>query len=621
LPFNRKRREVMILQNSFTLTCKGSSFKLLQSSLGFVTFSFPLLVTLLLLLFGGCGQSKHVPEALDSIDGLDKSQWEQVSTSGFGDAENTAIVAMAEYGGRLYALVRNDEEGVEVWRTSGTGWEQVAFRHGVTNGVYGNRMINTHMGALIVFKGKLYAGFSSGIQGSFLRSSGAEIWRYNGIRWEPVISDKKDQEESGTITGISGCEDKDVDIVARIVDSSKSWVVDQWAGGILQITSGEGIYRRFDILSNTSDTLTIQQNEIAGNLGEEFTLCGEKHYKNPFPPHEYDLKKVAAGDEYEIGTGTDENGFGDYWNKAIPQMTIFDNKLYVSTVLNYDYGGQVWYTEDGDTWEVTQPEYSLGMFHTDAGYPDGKKPVTRGIPGLGPCDVSGTDVLYAGCLGSDGNLGGCARMAKLTEEEWELLVHVTVDDNDTGTNENGFGDGMECTMFNGNFNAWSLACFKNKLYVGIQSLAGTRVLYTDTGSSEDGSWFYSAGGDSLLPNGFDGALNDGVSDTLGEKVYQNIAVDIFTFNDFLYAGLGHQYLPDFGATEEYLTGAQIWKTGDGMEWEQVTDNGFGDVTVLNFQAFSTFDDTLYVGASRAANTVGESLGGATVYRLVKADEG
>ena len=49
--------------------------------------------------------------------------------------------------------------------------------------------------------------------------------------------------------------------------------------------------------------------------------------------------------------------------------------------------------------------------------------------------------------------------------------------------------------------------------------------------------------------------------------------------------------------------------------------GFGDVTVLNFQAFSTFDDTLYVAASRAANTVGEALGGATVYRLVKAEEG
>ena len=610
----------MVLQNGFNLRCKGSSLRPFKSSFRPAAISFFFLVPLLLLLWG-CGQSKHVPEALDSIDGLDRSHWEQVCEPGFGDDGNTAIVAMAEYDNRLYALVRNDDEGVEVWRTSGTGWEQVAFPDGVTNGIYGNHMVNTHMGTLIVFKGKLYAGFSSGIQGSYLRSSGCEIWRYNGIKWEPVISDKKDREESGTITDIAGCEDTDEEITALITDAGKNWTADQWKNGVLQITSGAGKYRRFDIIGNTHNTLTVQQNEIAGNLGQEYTLCGEKHYTNPFPPHEYDLATVEVGDSYEIGTGSDENGFGDYWNKAIPQMTLFEDKLYVSTVLNYDYGGQVWYTEDGDTWEATQPEYSLGMFHTEDGYPDSKKPVTRGIPGLGPCNVSGTDALYAGCLGSDGNLGGCARMAKLTEEGWELLVHVTVDDNDTGTNENGFGDGMECTMFNGNFNAWSLACFKNKLYVGIQSLAGTRVLYTETGSAEDGSWFYSAGGDSLLLNGFDGALNQGVSDTLGEKVYQNIAVDLFSFSDFLYAGLGHQYLPAFGATEEYLTGAQIWKTGDGIHWEQVTDNGLGDVTVLNFQAFSIFDGTLYVAASRAANTVGESLGGATVYRLVKAEEG
>ena len=208
-------------------------------------------------------------------------------------------------------------------------------------------------------------------------------------------------------------------------------------------------------------------------------------------------------------------------------------------------------------------------------------------------------------------------MAKLTEAGWELIVHVDVDDNDTGTNENGFGDGMECTMFNGNFNAWSLACFKSKLYVGIQSLGGARVLYTPNGSSEDGSWFYSAGGDSLLQNGFDGVVNEGASDYLSETVYQNIAVNIFPFQDYLYAGLTCIYMPVYGATEEYLTGSQIWKTSDGITWEQVIDDGFGDVTVLNIEAFTEFNDTLYVSASRAANTVGDGLGGAKIFRLVK----
>jgi hypothetical protein len=208
-------------------------------------------------------------------------------------------------------------------------------------------------------------------------------------------------------------------------------------------------------------------------------------------------------------------------------------------------------------------------------------------------------------------------MAKLTEQGWELIVHVDVDDNDTGTNENGFGDGMECTMFNGNFNSWSLACFQDQLYVGVQSLAGARVLYTPTGSSEDGSWFYSAGGNAETPNGFDGSINEGASASLGETIYQNIAVNIFPYKDHLYAGLGCQYLPAFGATEEYLTGSQIWKSPDGLAWEQVTDNGFGDVKVLTFEAFTVFNDTLYVAASRAANTVGGGLGGAKIYRQIE----
>jgi hypothetical protein len=579
-------------------------------------FSFLVFISLP-FIFVRCVQYEHIPSALEKFTAKDGTIWERVSEPGFGNDENMAVIAMAEYQERLYAMARNDDKGVEVWRTSGTEWEQVTFPNGITNGIYDNQMINSHMGALIVFEEKLYFGFSAGIQGSYLRSSGCEIWRYDGVTWEPIISDKKDQEEAGTITAISGCDSNDSNLTAQITDDTKGWTVDQWAGGVLQITTGEGRYRRFDIISNTLNTLTVQQNEIAGNLGLEYTVCESTHYVNPFPPHEYDLGKVEAGNNYEIGTGNDENGFGDYWNKAIPQMTIFNSKLYVSTVLNYDYGGQVWYSEDGDNWTVTEPPNSLGVFHTDSKYPDSKKPVTRGIPGLLSCSVTGSEVLYAGCLGSDGNLGGCARMAKLTETGWELIVHVDVDDNDTGTNENGFGDGMECTMFNGNFNAWSLSCFKNKLYVGIQSLGGARVLYTPNGSSEDGNWFYSAGGDSLLPNGFDGALNEGASTQLEETVYQNIAVNIFPFDNYLYAGLTSIYMPSFGATEEYLAGSQIWKTGDGISWVQVTDDGFDDTSVLNFEAFAAFNDTLYVAASRAANTVGGGLGGAKIFRLVQ----
>jgi hypothetical protein len=415
---------------------------------------------------------------------------------------------------------------------------------------------------------------------------------------------------------ISGCAADDGDVTAQITDATKSWVVNEWADGILQITSGNGSYRRFDIISNTADTLTVQQNEVAGDVGSEYTICGTQQYSNAFPRYAYELGEIQVGDSYEIGTGDDENGFGDYWNKTITKMQLFDNKLFVSTGLNYEYGAQVWYTEDGDNWTVTEPTNSFGNFHTKTGYPDSQKPVSTSISSLASASVSGIEVLYAGGAGTSGatsevDLGGCSRVAKLTDFGWEFIVDANVDENDSGTNENGFGDGMGCTLLTGNFLPWSLTSFKDKLMAGIQTLVGARVLYSTNGSSEDGSWFYSVGGDSALPAGFDGVINGGIP-----TMYQNVAVNLSPFEDYLYAGLVATYAPEGGATEEYLTGSHIWKTSDGIAWQQVTVDGFGDDHVVGFEAFTPFAEELYVSASKGASASTESLGGAELYRLI-----
>ena len=103
----------MVQQNSFNCRCRESNFTTVKSTFSPSNFFLRLLVVMG-LFFLGCGQSKHVPQTLDVVNGLDGSQWEQVSTAGFGDDANTAIVAMAEYCGRLYALVRNDNKGVTI---------------------------------------------------------------------------------------------------------------------------------------------------------------------------------------------------------------------------------------------------------------------------------------------------------------------------------------------------------------------------------------------------------------------------------------------------------------------------------------------------------------------------
>ena len=238
--------------------------------------------------------------------------------------------------------------------------------------------------------------------------------------------------------------------------------------------------------------------------------------------------------------------------------------------------------------------------------------MSTSISSLCASSVSGSEVLYAGGVGSSGSAGQCSRMARLTDTGWELIVDANVDDNDTGTNENGFGDGMECTLETGNFLPWSLASFADKLIAGIQSLAGARVLYSLNGSSEDGSWFYSVGGNATLPAGFDGEMNGGLT-----TVYQNVAVNLFPFGDYLYAGLVATFVPTMGATEEYLTGSHIWKSSDGVAWEQVTGDGFGDNDVVGFEAFTPFSDTLYVSASKGASSSTEGLGGVKVFRLVQ----
>ncbi len=581
---------------------------------------FFILTSLIVLLCPLLLSAQSIPTAVDTITGEDGSVWERVSDFGFGNKENLGIVALTPFQNQLYVLTRNESTGFELWRTSGTAWEQVSAA-GFTDGTF-HEFMNNGYGEMIEFDGYLYVAVGSGYEGAYLyKSVGLEIWRFDGTQWEPVISNSRDEDEAGTITGIDGCAAADGDITAVITDSGKAWESNQWAGGVLRITSGSGKGRVFDIVSNTATALTIQQNEESNT--DEYTVCGEI-----VPDEDHtDLVSgaIVSGDAYAIGIGDDENGFGEMWNKNFIDFEVFNGELFASIAHNYEDGTRIWKTADGLTWEAIT-DYSFGLFH---GFdPDGSEtgmclidgvedrngaPVCSSSTYFAKTAVDGTETLYVGGTGSSGCNGRGARVLKYENGEWNFIVDYFVDDNDEGTNENGLGDAG--SFLSSNFQAWSWADYDDKLFVGVARPVGSRVMYTDTGDAEDGAWKYAVGGDAAMPDGF-----DGVGNFVGYGA--NLGSHMFAFDSALYAGtMANNYSPALFAGN-ILDGADIWRaTGpaEALVWTRITSDGFGDKATLTFGSFCTFGETLYVGGSNLfGNFSGDQLEGykgGAVYRL------
>ena len=94
-------------------------------------------------------------------------------------------------------------------------------------------------------------------------------------------------------------------------------------------------------------------------------------------------------------------------------------------------------------------------------------------------------------------------------------------------------------------------------------------------------------------------------------------INLFTYNSALYAGTAVDNL------RFTTSGAELWKAtgpGNNLTWTKVTGNGFGDTNICQFEAFTVFNNTLYVVASDAvySNFIGEILSGSTgakIYRI------
>ena len=611
-------------------------------------------------------ETLNIPAAEDEVTADDGSTWEKVSLPGFADRNNTDIVALTPFKGNLYALTRNDITGFEIWKTDpGQGWYRIHVQ-GLTdqNDYYGylqqpnlpnvfqylpSIQYNPNMNIwadMIEFKGQLYVSLSTGYMGSTLFGSrGAAIWRTDGIEWEPLIGGH-DPVAQGTLSAIESCTDDDGSSTALFTDDDDNltWVPDSLIGCIIDVdaeftaaTHGQtGVSvpgkRLFRITANTANQMTVQQQETAATI--QSTRCDEYlradfEIGRPFN----NIPAVAAGAAYSITCGDHSRGFGDMWDKSIIDFEILNNELYASIGLNTDKGARVMKTSDGLTW-VADSLYSFDNIHGQD-WNDGStftcdkregQAVSSSATKMIKTSITGEETLLIGGTGTNGCNGFGARVYRREDDvaaadlgrRWTPIVDVLVDENTTGSNENGFGYDSGGDFFQAAFQTWSWLEYLDTLYVGMQKIEGGNMIFsTDSAAEEDGAWTLSMGGTDN-PNPDDSSPNpalNGFGDVL------NTGVFLHNYNDIIYAGTMVTNQSIYYTNP--INGADLWKGTDvngSISWNRIVGDGFGDQTVIQFQSFTEYDETLYMAAAsvNSSNSRGnepENYTGVVVYRL------
>jgi hypothetical protein len=237
--------------------------------------------------------------------------------------------------------------------------------------------------------------------------------------------------------------------------------------------------------------------------------------------------------------------------------------------------------------------------------------------------ITGEETLLIGGTGTNGCNGVGARVYRRDGSNlWTPIVDVLVDENNTGSNENGFGYDSGGDFFRAAFQTWSWLEYLDTLFVGLQKIEGGNMIYsTDSAAEEDGAWSLSMGGIDN-PNPDDTSPNpelNGFGDVL------NTGVFLHNYNDIIYAGTMVTNQSLFYTNP--INGADLWQGTDvdgSINWSRIVGDGFGDQTVMQFQSFTEYDETLYMAAAsvNSSNVRGnepENYTGVVVYRLADED--
>jgi len=201
-----------------------------------------------------------------------------IMQSGFGNDKNIEVGFLKVFDGYLYAGLRNEIEGAQIWRTKSIDeeWEQV-----ITDG-FGNEN-NVWFMSTEVFKGNLYAGTYN--------RQGCEIFRTSdGITWEAVLGADSDNKAGFESRGFGG------------KSNFYAW------------------------------SMCVYRNELyvgTASVGGELWKTEDGLNWNPVIAYETEAQARIHGADYSRGFGP--NTLGGFRN-----LIVYKDELYLFTAVQYD---------------------------------------------------------------------------------------------------------------------------------------------------------------------------------------------------------------------------------------------------------------------------------------------
>lgn len=273
-------------------------------------------------------------------------------------------------------------------------------------------------------------------------------------------------------------------------------------------------------------------------------------------------------------------------NPAIGGFAVFNGKLYAGTRWGTE-NGQIWRTANGADWEQVSGGSAfsgLGSFAVFGGY------LYAGTDSLS--ETSGAEI-WRSDTGDSGDwelvpvpalTGDPANMTITSLVSYDGYLYAGVKNYGSGSQVWRSNNGTSWTRVDwggfgevgSNVCVHSMAVFNGKLYAG-------------TTNEDTGGQVWRTDGSSWIK-----VVNAGFGDPNNRSIGS-----LYVFGPYLYAVTeNHPYRAD-------RTGVEVWRTSDGVNWSQVSPDGFGDANNTNSQynsaSVTAFQDALFVGVKNYAN--------------------